>query len=323
MKILRDIPVSQMLWYQIGGNAKYVLQCENREDVLEAIEFIKQKYIGKVVVCGTGSNIIFTDNYFDGAVIQITFPEHKAPDVHMTNDGLIEAFAGVRLSDVILFSFAHDRIGFEWAGGLPGTVGAGVRGNVGAYGGEIKDILVSATLLDYSGDKPVYKTYSNEELQFVYRGSVVKYQNGLVVISARFRLKECTDAEVKKAVSIYQDHIANRKAKHPLEYRNCGSVFKNIREPEQIMKILEVFPEFEDDVKKKWYGKVATASLIEKLGLKGYRVGDAQISDKHALFIVNLGSAKAGDVLAIIKKVQDTFQTKFGFEPEVEVEIVK
>lgn len=320
MKILQDAPLFQHLWYQIGGDAKYILQCENREDILEAVEFIKRQNIARVVVCGIGSNIIFADAYFDGAVIQIMQSENQ--DIHITNEGYIEAFAGVPTKDVALFAFAHKRVGFEWAGGLPGTIGAAVRGNAGAYGGEIKDILVSATILDYSGTTPEVKILSNKELQFVYRGSLVKYQKGLIVVSAQFRLPEGTDAQLKDAVALYDDHIANRKAKHPLEYRNCGSVFKNVRDPEQIKKVLEVYPELQDDVDQKWYGKVAMASLIEKLGLKGYRVGNAQISEKHALFIVNLGDAKASDVLAIIKKVQDTFQEKFGFVPEPEVEII-
>lgn len=321
MKILQDTPLSQLLWYQIGGDAKYILQCENREDILEAIEFIRQENIKKVVVCGIGSNLIFPDTYFDGAVIQIM--QSQNGDIHITPEGDIEAFAGVRTGDVALFTFAHKRVGFEWAGGLPGTIGAAVRGNAGAYGGEIKDILVSATILDYSGIKPAIRILSNEELQFVYRGSLVKYQKGLIVVSATFRLREGTDAEVREAVILYEDHISNRKAKHPLEYRNCGSVFKNIRDEEEIRKVLTIYPELKDDVEQKWYGKVAMASLIEKLGLKGYRVGNAQISEKHALFIVNLGGAKARDVLSIIKKVQDTFRDTFGFVPEPEVEIIK
>ncbi len=321
MNVLQDASLSQFLWYQIGGDAKYILQCKNKEDILEAVAFIKQKSIKKVVVCGNGTNIIFSDAYFDGAVIQIMQSKNK--NIHLTNEGYVEAFAGVRTGDVALFSFEHKRVGFEWAGGLPGTIGAAVRGNAGAYGGEIKDILVSATILDYTGAKPEVKILSNEELQFVYRGSLIKYQKELIVVSATFTLQEGTDAEVNAAVMQYEDHIATRQAKHPLEYRNCGSVFKNIRDKDEIRKVLSIYPELQDNVEKLWYGKVAMASLIEKLGLKGYRVGNAQISEKHALFIVNLGGAKASDVLSIIKKVQDTFREKFGFVPEPEVEIIK
>ena len=144
----------------------------------------------------------------------------------------------------------------------------------------------------------------------------------MVVISAKFGFKKATDEELNAAKEIYNKNIQTRKDRHPLEYPNCGSVFKNLRDKEQIEKALSIYPDLKKDVETKWYGKIAVASLIEQLGLKGYRIGDSQVSEKHALFIVNLGHAKAKDALQIINTIQEKFQEKFGFRLEIEVEIV-
>lgn len=321
MTINEDFPLSEVLWYKIGGKARYFITCENRADIVEALDFVEQKNPQKLFICGQGTNLIFSDDYFDGAVIQIVTPA-GSNDI-IVKDNQLTAFAGTILDEVILAAFDKNLTGLEWAGGLPGTVGAGVRGNVGAYGGEIKDTLISAEIIDYSGEKPKLLTLTNEQLQFVYRGSLVKTQKKMVVVSAVFGLQKATETDLNAAKAVYEKNRQNRRDKHPLEYPNCGSVFKNLRKPEEIKKVLSVFPELKDDVEKKWYGKVAVASLIEKLGMKGYRVGNAQISEKHALFIVNLGGAASADVLQIINDIKEKFINTFGFEPEVEVEIVK
>ncbi len=321
MQIHEDFSLAEVLWYKIGGKAKYFLECKNRKDLEEALSFIKAKKPKKVFICGQGTNLIFSDDYFDGAVIQIiSTPGESTLQVSGSE---VTAFAGIVLGEVIDYAFDNHLIGLEWAGGLPGTVGAAVRGNVGAYGGEIKDSLIRAEVIDYTGETPELKTLTNEELQFVYRGSVVKSKKEMVVVTATFGLKKATEEEFSEAKLTAEKNKQSRKDRHPLEYPNCGSVFKNLRKPEEIEKVLSVFPEFKENVEKKWYGKVAMASLIEKFGLKGYRVGNAQVSEKHALFIVNLGGAKAQDVLEIIKHIKNTCKKTFGFEPEVEVEIVQ
>lgn len=346
MTVRKDCTISSHLWYNIGGTVKYLLECASKKDVVEAVDFITQQSIAKVFVCGQGSNLIFTDEYFDGAVIQIVSPRHSGLSridsgvaeqptpvllrsqensdsvLRSQNDVIVEAFAGEVLGDVVKQSLDTGLIGLEWAGGLPGTVGAAVRGNVGAYGGEIKDSLDSADVLDYSAEKLMINTLTNEALQFVYRGSLVKTHKKMIVLSARFKLRKGSSEEVSEAKAIYEKNIASRKKKHPLEYRNCGSVFKNIRDHEQVAKVLAVYPDLKEEIEKKWHGKVAVASLIERLGLKGYRVGDAQVSEKHALFIVNRGHAYAKDVLQVIYTIQKKFEETFDFQLELEVEIV-
>lgn len=321
MQIQHNVDLSQILWYRLGGKAKYFLEAKDKQDIYQALDFIEKNNIKNVFFCGLGSNLIFTKDSFDGAVIRITT---DMPTANFTSDDLVSAFAGDTLNTVIQFSLFRQRTGLEWAGGLPGTVGAAVRGNVGAYGGEIKDSLYEAEVAIIDDGRVQTKKIPNKELEFEYRGSIIKQHKGkMIVLSATFDLSHATSEETKVANETYQKNIQTRKDRHPLEYPNCGSVFKNIREPEKVEKIYSVFPETKEMSQTKWYGKIAAAYLIQKLGLQGFRVGNAQVSEKHALFIVNLGDAKAQDVLTIIDTIQQKMQETFGFTLETEVEIIQ
>ena len=344
MQIQNDFLIKDEVYYKIGGVVKHFIICTSKEEIVEALEFIQKNNIQKVFILGLGTNLIFTDEYFDGVVLQITTnnsyysseeqsDESRSFDKNSSrlrsnnnllidSDGLVESFAGVVLDDLIKFSFVHNLVGHEWAGGLPGTVGAAVRGNVGAFGGEIKDSIKKADVVDFSDGNPVLKTFSNQELNFVYRGSLVKENKKMIVVSAYFKLENANSEQVEMARKVYEKNIQFRKDRHPLEYPNCGSVFKNIRDLKKVEKVLSIYPELRESVEKKWYGKVAVASIIEKLGLKGFQIGGAQVSEKHALFIVNKGKAKSSDVLQIIETIQQKFRQVFGFNLETEIEIV-
>ncbi|HRN96796.1 MAG TPA: FAD-binding protein, partial [Candidatus Levybacteria bacterium] len=197
MTIHNDYDLAPLLWYKIGGKAKYLLECNSRDDVLEALDFIQKGSIQKVFFLGTGSNLVFTDEYFDGAIICFAKPDTPS----FTVDGnIVTAYAGEILGEFIEFAFKNNLIGLEWAGGLPGTVGAAVRGNVGAYGGEIKDTLVSADVAIITDEGIQVKTLTNEELKFEYRGSVIKeHNNTMIVLSASCQLKKANAQEVLEA----------------------------------------------------------------------------------------------------------------------------
>jgi UDP-N-acetylmuramate dehydrogenase len=320
MTIHTDYDLSQLLWYKIGGTAKYLLECKSKEDVLEALSFIQKENISKVFYIGTGSNLVFPDEYFDGAIVYLAKPD--SPSFKLSGNR-ISAYAGEVFGDFIEYGFENNLIGLEWAGGLPGTVGAAVRGNVGAYGGEIKDSITSVEVAVLKEDSYEVKSMTNDELQFEYRGSLIKENNKtMIVLSATCELKAASIQELEEAKKEYALHIQQRKDRHPLEYPNCGSVFKNVRKKEDVEKVLSVFPDLKEKIENDWYGKVSMGYLIQKLGLQGYRVGNAQISEKHALFIVNLGGAKAEDVKSIIDTVSEKCNQMFGFIPEVEVEVV-
>lgn len=320
MTVHNDFNLSHILWYKLGGTTRYLLDCESEEDILKAIEFIHSKNISKVFFCGLGANLIFTDEYYDGAVVRIV--RDTRSQISQDSEGRVEAFAGEILDDVLVYSFEKGLTGLEWAGGLPGTLGAGVRGNVGAFGGEIKDTLLDAKILELQDGSFEIKNLSNENLQFAYRSSIVKQSKNMIVLSARFGLRESSTDEVATARSVYDRNKKYRADRHPLEYPNCGSVFKNINKKDEVEKVLAVYPDIQEKVQNDWHGKVSMGYLNHRLGFEGYRVGNAQVSDKHNNFIINLGGAKSSDVRTIITGIQQKFDETFGFQPEVEVEIV-
>ncbi len=320
MIIHENYELAPLLWYKIGGKARYLLECRSSEDILQALSFIEKNNIANIFFLGIGSNLIFTDEYFDGAIIYCAKPEIPS---FKTDGETVTSYAGEILGDLILYTFDQNLIGLEWAGGLPGTVGAAVRGNVGAFGGEIKDSVVSVDIAQVADGKVDVKTLSNQELNFSYRTSTIKLAENMIVMSATFLLQKTSDEGVASAREIYNKNIAYRHNRHPLELPNCGSVFKNISRRSDVEKVLAVWPDIQDKVKNDWYGKVSMGYIINRLGFNEYRIGNAQVSSKHNNFIVNLGEAKADNVKAIITEIQEKVFNTFGFTPEVEVEIVE
>jgi UDP-N-acetylmuramate dehydrogenase len=315
-----NFPLSSLLYYGIGGTARYLIEASSLEDAQAASEYLTANRIDRTMVVGLGSNLLFPDGLFDGAVLRLA--PGSRPQIRDMGNGLVEAFAGEKLDDVITFGLERGYIGLEWAGGLPGTVGAAVRGNVGAFGGELKDVLVSAELLARSDFGCETRRSSNAELRFAYRDSVVKQDRRLVVTSAVFGLHPADESDLEAATQRYRSNIDYRNRNHPMEYPTCGSVFKNIAGREEVERIMAVWPDVKENVEGRWHGKVSMGYVINRFGLSGYQIGGAQISTKHNNFIVNLGNARFSDVYGLIQKVKDEFSSTFGFVPEPEVEIV-
>ena len=320
MQIHKEFDLSQVLWFRIGGKARYFLECTSRQDIFEALDFVEEHHPERIFILGLGSNLIFTDDYFDGVVIQIG--AIAKPQISFSDD-LATAFAGETLDAMIQLSFNHQLAGLEWAGGLPGTVGAGVRGNVGAFGGEIKDRLIAAEVLQFDDKNIDVLEMKNEDFNFSYRHSIVKEKRNMIVTAAQFQLTHTDRESLVKARSVYSANKDYRKTHHPLEYPNCGSVFKNIKKPEEVAKIVDIWPDIRPLVKEKWHGKVSMGYVINRLGFPGYKIGGAEVSTKHSNFINNMGGATAKDVLTIIKRIQEMTEETFAIIPEVEVEIVQ
>ncbi len=321
MQIYNNVLLSTILWYQIGGIAKTVLDVASKEDVYEALNYIRDNHISKVFVIGLGSNLLFPDEGFDGVIIRFLMQE-DGRGVRLLENNIIEAFAGEFLDSVIQFGFENGLSGLEWAGGLPGTVGAGVRGNVGAFGGQIEDSFIKAHCIRLSETGEYEEiTLNLKEMEFAYRTCRVKTEK-LIVVSAQFQLKQSTPEELLTAREVYYENIRYRQENHPLDYPNCGSVFKNISNPKEIERILESWGDIRDLVNGKWHGKVSMAYVINRLGFRGRQIGGAQISEAHQNFIINKGGAKAHEVKNIIDEVMEEMQDNFGFTPEVEIEIV-
>ena len=321
MQIYNNVLLSTILWYQIGGVAATIIDVSSKEDLNKALEYIKNNNVSKVFILGLGSNLLFSDEGYDGVIIRFLMQE-DGQGVRLLDDNIVESFAGEFLDSLIQSQFENGLVGLEWAGGLPGTVGAAVRGNVGAFGGEIKDTFLKAHCIRLNEDGSYEElTLNRDEIEFAYRTSKVK-QDKLIVVSAQFQLRQGTQEELLAAHEKYFENITYRQDKHPLDYPNCGSVFKNISRPEEVARIIESWEDSATFVQGKWHGKVSMGYVIDRLGLKGLREGAAQISEKHQNFIVNLGGAKAEDVKKIITQVEEEMQESFGFTPEVEIEIV-
>lgn len=315
MIVLENSPLSEITYYRIGGIADYILKIESLEEVKEALIFCRQKNITRPLVLGLGSNVILQDSHVKGAILWL---EGNGSSFTI-KDTSIKAFAGESMDSLIKESLSASLVGLEWAGGLPSTIGGAVRGNAGAFGHETKDTFFEAEVIDM--DDPAYaiKTFAHQEAQFGYRNSFFKQHPNLIIVSVTFQLKIGTLQEIAEAEAVYKKNINYRQTHHPMEYPSCGSVFKNIVKPEEVEKILNVWPDIRELSEKKWHNKISMGYVINRLGFSNKRVGGAQVSSKHANYISNVDHAKGEDVKVLIKEIQATFNEIFGFVPEPEV----
>ncbi|MDP3941491.1 MAG: UDP-N-acetylmuramate dehydrogenase, partial [bacterium] len=304
----------------IGGTARFVLDVSSVDDVFEAVAFIQRNKIEKYMVVGLGTNLLMPDEEYKGAIIR--FPPPRRDDMHMTNDGLVAVFAGHTLDQLIHFSFHNGFIGLENLGGLPSTLGGAIRGNAGAFGTEMKDVVVKVSAIEVSRASYAVREFTSEACEFSYRNSIFKKRPNLIVLKGFLHLKAASKQQLKDAKETYIEKVKYREAKHPVEYPSCGSVFTNIRISGQIEKIISVWPDIAEKVRDEWHGKVSMGYVIKRLGFSGTQVGGAKITEKHANYICNVDHAKAKDVLAIIEEIKKKFVKTFGFSPELEAEIV-
>ncbi len=292
--------------FHIGGPAKFLFTAHTKEDIREAVKAAQKVKLPFFILAG-GSNLLISDQDFPGLVIHVQNTRYKIQDTNLY------AEAGVQFPAIVEETGERGLAGLEWAGGLPGTVGGAIRGNAGAFKGEVKDNIIEVEALDQNGN---IKRVSRRQCQFSYRSSIFKKKDW-VVLSATFALQKGDRAAIQ---GVAQDHIRYRQERHPLEYPNAGSIFKNVdlkKLPKQFHK------EVEQVVKIDPFPVVPTAYLIAQAGLKGLRVGDAQVSEKHPNYIVNLGHAKSKDVLLLIEKVKQRIKEKYKINLEMEVEYVE
>lgn len=321
MTVYNNFPLSNILYYKIGGKAKWALKIQNRADLSEALEFIRENQIKKILPVGLGSNLLVSDKFFDGAVLW--FCKAEFLQIKLDGDGLVSAFAGEKLDDLIQFCFKNNLRGLEWAGGLPSTVGAAVRGNVGAFGSEIKESVEKVKAFELlNGGKFLEKELKAKDLNFSYRTSLIKQNKNLIVADVFFKLHKTDSQGIEEAKKIYFQNIGYRKEHHPMEYPSCGSVFKNITDPDQVSKVLQKWPDIQKLVAIKWHNKVSMGYTIKRLGFSNLKIGGAQVSEKHANYIVNINNARSNDVIGIIERIRDKFSKTFGFLPETEIEII-
>jgi UDP-N-acetylmuramate dehydrogenase len=283
--VFENEPMSMHTTFRIGGPARYFAIVNSEEDLIKTIKLVREENQDYFVL-GNGSNILVSDKGFDGVVLQLS---GEFDTIHLSGNNII-AGSGLLLSQVAKTALDNSLAGLEFASGIPGTIGGAIVMNAGAYGSEMKDVVKAVRILWLEPSEPCVETLTLDDLKLSYRHSILKERKG-IVLDVKLTLKPGSKEEIK---SIMDDLAAKRREKQPLEYPSAGSTFKR---PEGYF----------------------AAKLIEDAGLKGYKVGTAMVSDKHAGFVVNTGGAKATEVKQVMDHVVHTVNQSAGItlEPEV------
>ena len=314
-KVKADEPLAKYTTFKIGGPAKYFFIAQNNEDLVRSVTFAKKLKL-PFYILGNGSNILVSDNGFNGLIIlnkanDIIFSAKGGSAPGGKKDYRVVADAGVLLTDLINKIVDNGLTGLEWGIGIPGTIGGCVRGNAGAYGGQTADNLISVEVMR-GGKQFMLK---NDQCKFGYRESIFKHSNDLI-ISAEFQLAK---GDKKQSLAKIKEVLNTRNAKLP-EYPSAGSVFKNILITSENLEQVEDFKNLPVEYLKN--KKIPAAWLIESMDLKGHTIGQAQISPKHANFIVNIGKATANDVLQLISYIKMKVRDEFSLQLMEEIEYV-
>ncbi|HOW13069.1 MAG TPA: UDP-N-acetylmuramate dehydrogenase [Candidatus Pacearchaeota archaeon] len=311
LKILRNVSLKDYTTYKIGGLAKYFFIAENNEDLIEAIKWAKDKKI-PFFILGNGSNVLFSDKGFNGLIIKIKTSKIEILK-NKNNKCDVLSEAGVNLSDLINFLTENNLEGLEWAAGIPGNVGGAVYGNASAFGKKMSDFVKEVEVLDTNNLKQ--KKLSLKQCQFSAKNSIFKKKKNLVILSVVFSFKKGNKEEIKKRV---KECLIYRAKNHP-NYPSAGCVFKNYILKKNDEKIFKKFPELNIFKKNR---TIPAAYLIEKCNLKGKQIGKAKISEKHSNFFVNLGGAKAKDILKLIDLTKKEVKNKFNIALEEEIIVI-
>jgi len=286
--VKKDVPMSDCTTFRTGGNVKALITPKNENDLLCVLKSCKENNV-RILIIGNGSNLLVSDNGFDGVALRLTGSMNS---ILYEGDGVVSCQAGATLASLCKFALEHSLSGLEFAYGIPGTVGGAVFMNAGAYGGEIKDVIESAGHIRLSDLS--FGCFDKNELNLSYRKSVYS-GGGYFIYSARFKLVPGDKDEIKSKMDGF---LSRRNEKQPLDYPSAGSTFKR---PEGFF----------------------AGALIEQCGLKGYSVGGAQVSEKHAGFVINTGSATSTDIINLIKHIQKTVKEKTGVSLETEVKLIE
>jgi len=280
----REVPLASCTSFHIGGSCRFLLRPRTPEEVRDSLRAVRQSGV-PFCILGNGSNVLVSDRGFDGAVVLTGGLSSLS-----CRENILTCGAGVPLSRLCSAALEQGLSGLEFAFGIPGSVGGAVYMNAGAYGGEMGDVLLDCTFLDETGETV---TLPASELELSYRHSLFSGRR-CFILEARFALRPGEQADIRGKMDEY---LSRRREKQPLEFPSAGSTFKR---------------------PKNGYA----SALIEQCGLKGTKVGGAQVSEKHSGFLINTGGATCKDVLALIALVRRTVEEKTGCRLEREVELL-
>ncbi|MBQ2603725.1 MAG: UDP-N-acetylmuramate dehydrogenase [Acutalibacteraceae bacterium] len=283
-EVLINEPLSRYTTFRVGGAAAALIKTETTES-LSILFALCNKLDVRNFVIGNGSNLLVNDNGYDGIVFKL---EGEFTNIYIDDENIIRCGAGATLAKLCKFAAEHNLSGLEFAWGIPGTVGGAAFMNAGAYGGEMKDVVASSSYIDKDGNPG---TIDAGELDFSYRHSVYS-DNGFIITGVTFKLTHDNAVEINHRMD---DFLSRRKEKQPLNYPSAGSVFKR-------------------PGKEIYVGK-----LVQDCGLKGKQIGGAQVSEKHAGFIINKSNATCADVCSLIEYVQNVVLEEKGVKLECEI----
>lgn len=279
-------PMSKHTTFKIGGNADIFIKLRSIEQI-EKIVKLSRKINEPLKIIGNGSNILVKDNGIRGIVAKVCTNFYEFVD-----DETIKVDAGLLNSKVAQILLDKQLSGFEFAAGIPGTIGGAIKMNAGAYGGQMSDIVVSTRYINLSDEQLRIEQIDNEEHEFGYRHSI--FSNNIIILNTTLKLNKGIKEEIQDKMDYNKQ---SRKEKQPIDKPSAGSTFKRGSD-------------------------FITAQLIDECGLKGYTIGGAQVSEKHAGFIVNLGNATAKDVLELVEFVKKQVFEKFNKAIELEIEVI-
>jgi len=283
-KVLFDAPMRHFTSMKVGGPADSLLFPKNQDELKKVVRNARRRKV-PFLILGKGTNLVVRDKGVRGWIINLTQGMKK---IEMEGE-VIDAEAGSSLQRLVQFSVQKGLTGLEPFFGIPGTVGGGVAMNAGAWGAELKDVLLSVTFMKEDGEMT---ERFRSRLRFSYRG--LAFPPSWIILKGRFQLKKGKKEEIRDRVRSYSE---KRKKKQPLDYPSAGSIFKNPKEGPA----------------GKW---------IEEAGLKGFRIGQAMVSERHANFIINLGKAKAEEVIRVMELVEKKVHEEKGISLEREVKVV-
>lgn len=282
--VLKDEPMSKHTSFRIGGNADFFIKITSVEE-LKSLFKISKKHNIPITLVGNGTNLLVRDGGIRGFVVKIDMNNFKIKRTTKFVEITVES--GMTLAALANVALKEEITGLEFLAGIPGTIGGAIRMNAGAYGGEMKDIVVKTRYMTYDGK---IKTLTLDEHEFEYRNSIFSKMN-VIILDTTLKLSKGNKKEIDAKM---KEFAASRKEKQPLEYPNAGSTFKR-------------------------KDGIISAQLIDQAGLKGYSVGDAEVSTKHAGFVVNKGKATAKDVLELINHIKKTIKEKNNLDIELEI----
>jgi UDP-N-acetylmuramate dehydrogenase len=285
--ILKNEPMSKHTSFKIGGKADYFIKVKTIDELKNLLVFANKNKI-PITIVGNGTNLLVREGGIRGLVLKLEFNDFK---VKKGGDNIfLTAEAGITLAALSAIAVKEEIAGLEFLSGIPGTVGGAIRMNAGAYGFEMKDIVQKTRYMTYDGK---IKTLNLKDHKFEYRNSIFSSLNA-IILDTTIKASKGNKKEIEEKISEYSK---SRKSSQPLEYPNAGSTFKRKE-------------------------GLIVAKMIDEAGLKGYSIGDAEVSEKHAGFVVNKGKATADDVIKLTNYIKEKIKEKFDVEIELEILVI-